>query len=153
MDKNEFEKAMDAVVKKFEGMSVEEFERDVLCLNGVMTEDLFEKVLAESRKMGYVESEDVAYNIGNKYSLSASEFMDVFHYLDEVTREHQKQDEECTFPRTMAYFLYKGELYLWDLMIGQGSSCSITHIKDRIEVEPMKIDSVDSTIRFYKRLK
>lgn len=145
--KKEFLEVLDDLTKKMSNMSIEEFERDVMCLNGTMTLDLFEKVLEEVKDKDLLDAEDLAY-FPERFKITSEEFLDVFHYLSEVL--DKVEDEECMFPRETAVFVYHDVLFLWDLMIGQGSSCIIKVTDSTEKAQPV---TIDETIRFYKRLK
>jgi hypothetical protein len=132
----------DSILDELKNMSLEDYERDLLCLNGIMTEEIFDNVI---NKIGqYSLSDDLLYSRNELHE----QFVDVFHYI-ETFAKNSKVCVESDFPEYHIYFSYKGNNYTWRLLIGQGSFCEIyfdTEEHERIEI------TIDQTIKFFKRL-
>lgn len=151
----DIDKMLKNIDKHFSKLTPEDIKRDVLCLNGKMTEQLFFNVMKEVKAHELIDHEDIAYH-PDKYKISAQDFMDVFHYLEKALDGYLFENEDCTFPNTIGYFLFIGNFYIWDLMLGQGSSCMIKHmdmedVPDDVKYKP--ISEIDTNIEFYKKLK
>lgn len=148
------QKAIDKINAHFDNLSQEEFLEQVLHLNGIMTTELFDKVMRELSEKLFLNDEDIFYH-KEDYSITPEEFIDVFHYLDTIS-DGQKMSEYISFPQSYAYFTYKGKKFIWDLLIGQGSSCSI-YVYGYNDIEwvdelNVTIKEINQDIRFYKRL-
>jgi hypothetical protein len=150
----DLQKALDEIEKSFDNMSQEDFVKDVLHLNGVMTIKLFDKVMKELSEKLHLNDETISYH-KEKYNITIEEYMDVFHYLETISKDEKFLSDE-SFPQSYAFFTYKGKKFIWDLLVGQGSSCSLyvygynnTQWVDDLNIT---IKGIDPNIRFYKRL-
>lgn len=158
----EIRKAVDKIIAKLEKMSQEEFERDVLKLNGQMTDELLEKVLKDVYEIGSLDHEDLQYNTIKKARINAEEFKDVFHYIEEYAGSRSIQKDNCKsgFVDFRLYFHYRGGNFIWRELIGQGVAMQIyaREIADWPSRSPMiykedkafQILEADPHIRFYK---
>ena len=95
-----------------------------------MTEDVFQKVMAEVKKHKRMFDDSVHY-YPKKFSVSTEEFMDVFSYLDTATENVSFYNENIPFYNKTAYIKYGDDFYTWELVHGQGSSCGIMLIDSR----------------------
>ena len=138
--------------KKLAAMTKEEFEKEILHLNGRMTQKLFEKVFNELLAQEYLGTEELLYDAEN-FGISEEEFSDVFHYLDVVAGDKKEGSSEHGFPEYLMLFEYKGTIFLWRLLIGQGSHCELALHHECLDVPIIKIDRIDPTIKFFKHLK
>lgn len=147
---------LNKIEEYFNNMSTEEVRRDLLCLNGVMTEKLFEKVLESVNINMSLDYDELAYD-DTAFTCTTEDFIDVFHYIETFAKD-KKVEIASDFPQYKIYFTYKEENFVWRLMVGQGAYCEIyrifssegeakQHVSDFIEMK------VDSNLRFFKRLK
>ncbi len=141
-------KALEEIVEGIKSMTTEDYITKVLCLNGSMTTELFDKVMTEVIDNLRLDDEDLWYH-KKDYSITQEEFLDVFHYLDKVIKT--KDDSEYdVFTSVTGYFKYRSNCFEWNVISGQGSICSIKYIDYNEDLLEIKIDP---EIRFYKRLK
>ena len=145
---------VEKLTKEIKRMSPEEFEKEILHLNGRMTQELFDKVMNELFNKLILNDESISYH-ENDYSISWQDFSDVFHYLEVIAGE-DKYDISNSFPYTQASFEYKGIKFIWDLLIGQGSSCSLYvygyNDEQFREDKKIIIKEINSNIKFYKQI-
>lgn len=135
-------------------MTAEDYVKNILCLNGVMTKELFDKVINELIEKTGLNDETILYHV-NDYNITIQEFMDVFHYLDKLANK-EKVDIGESFQNDQAFFEYDGIKFIWDLLLGQGSSCSL-YIYGYNQYEwrddlRIVIKEIDPNLRFYKKL-
>ncbi len=142
------EDIIEEIVEKMRNMTVEDYETKVLCLNGVMTTELFDKVIEEVISKLRLDDEDLCYH-KKDYAITQGEFLDVFHYIGKVI-ETKDDSEHDIFSSVTGYFKYKNNCFEWNVISGQGSICSIRYIDYKEDLLEIKIDP---EIKFYKRLK
>ena len=91
----------------------------------------------------------------NKSNITIQEFMDVFNYLDKVAGDERIEISD-SFPITNCYFTYKGKKFIWNLIVGQGSSCSLfvygSNDYEWRDDYNIVIKQIDTDLRFYKTL-
>ena len=141
------QEALEEITTGIKNMTVEDYETKVLCLNGNMTTELFDKVIEEVTSKIRLDDEDLWYH-KKDYLITQEEFLDVFHYIDKVIETKADLEDE-TFISVTGYFKYKNNCFEWNVISGQGSICSIRYIdynEDLLEVK------IDPEIKFYKRL-
>ncbi len=140
------QEAKDKIAEGFKNMTVEDYLTKVLCLNGSMTEELFDRVMHEVLDRGILDDESIGY-YEEDYLITNQEFLDVFHYIDKAV---PSEITEAEFEYYVGLFNYKGHSFEWGLMLGQGSSCSIRTLNPgNTTIPELKIDP---EIKFYKRL-
>ena len=116
---------------------------------GKMSEELFEKVLTFIIKNDSMDEEHLRYYPNE--AITAEEFMEVFNYIKELFPK--KTDTTDHFPTEEVAFEYKGVTFIWCLVIGQGSSCSIRLDKqddvERCCIVKYGIASIDKALGYY----
>jgi len=143
---------VDKLIEHIKNISPEEYNKELLCLNGTMTEELLSKVLSEVIRVGNIDVEDIQYN-PEQYRISSEEFMDVYHYIDQKIIERYPVINSY-FPEVKICFIYNSTHFVWRLLQGQGSCCQLYTDNEEEYLEfPGVIDILvsDPSIRFYKR--
>lgn len=130
------------LAEELETMSVEDFRKEFLHLNGIMTEEILERILNKVNDLGSLNSDNLWYSNKELYQ----DFIDVFHYIDAFAKN--KVSWCSDFPEMRVYFSYKGKTYTWRLVVGQGSFQEIYACTDVLDYEELK---VDCDLRFFKR--
>lgn len=125
------------------GLAKEELERDVLKLNGIMTKEIFDSVMKRLKKKKYLSC-----NSGEDNQNDA----DVHNYLGAL--ENNADDtlySNNNFPIARKYYKYKNIRFIWEVMFGQGSHCSLL-IDDTLfeENKQVMIKEIDTELKFYK---
>ena len=138
--------------EEFQNNFIEEYRKNET--RGVMTEELFEKVLNEIDKFQMISEENILY-FDKEYNITSEEFMDVFRFIEAYLKDALEQ-ENGPFHSEYVYFRYKGNTYQWRLLIGQGSSCSIRKIDFKEGFFIMAnlihdLEPINYCVRFYKR--
>lgn len=141
-------KAIDEISKKFKNIATEDYLTKVLCLNGTMTVELFDKVMTEVIDREILDDESIGYH-EEEYLITRQEFFDVFHYIEKVIS--LKLDVKAMLEIHEGFFNYKGNSFNWSLTMGQGSSYTIRAIDIHYSEYPEI--KIDPEIKFYKRLK
>lgn len=162
MNKNQLQEVANQIISKLKNMSQEEFERDVLKLNGIMSDELLEKVLKDVFEVGAIDSEELAYNMVQRAKITVDEFNDVFHYIEQYARSRGNKKDNCgsDFIDFRLYFHYRGGNFIWRKLIGQGTACQIYGRESPSwpEKSPLiykrdkafEMLEADTKIRFYK---
>jgi hypothetical protein len=116
---------------------------------GRMSEELFEKVLTFIIKNDSMDEEHLRYYPDE--DVTAEEFMEVFKYIDMLFPK--KTDTTDHFPTEEVAFEYKTATFIWCLMIGQGSSCSIRIDKhndvEKCCIVKYGIANIDKALGYY----
>lgn len=161
MAKSDIRRIADEVIEKLKAMSQEEFERDVLKLNGTMSDELFEKVMKEVYRLQTLDEEGLLYEVVDT-EVTAKEFSEVFYYIKEYAKSRGIVEDynEESFPEYRLHFRYRGGDFIWRMLIGQGTALQIhaQSYDDWPEVNPLKFDGskafemleVDRKIKYYK---
>lgn len=161
-NKEKLDEIFDEIKRKLDAMSQEEFEKEVLKLNGVMSDDLLDKVMKEVYDKGMIDSEDLAYKTKKEVKITAEEFNDVFHYIAEHAGSNKIKKDSCESPfiDNRLYFRYRGANFIWRELFGQGAVYQIYASEDTTwpeesplvykESESFEIIDADTSLRFYK---
>jgi len=133
--------------------SPEDFEKEVLCLNGRMTQELFDKVMNELFEKESLDSDDVFYR-SNEYNTTLEEFQDVHNYLHEYGLQFKFIKTGCQ----EILFWYKNRFFIWILILGQGAHEELTtDVATFLDLNPIMpfivCNKVKEDLKFYKRLK
>lgn len=140
------EKALEQILTEIKKMSPEEYVKKILCLNGSMTTELFDKVILIITKKNKINQEDFHY-FPERYNITLIEFMDVFNYIEKAIGI---EVIPAMFETYEAFFSFQGDSFEWSLILGQGSSCTLSVVDYNIKYPEIIIDP---KIKFYKRLK
>ena len=72
----------------------------------------------------YIDGERLAYGWAGDYPFSLEEYNVLWDYLE---AQYQEEQDDCTakFTETRLYLEYKGEQYIWRMLVGQGTACQI----------------------------
>jgi len=126
---NKMIEAIDKVLKRFEEMPQEEFERKININIAFMTKKLLKSVLTEVKKNEVLDYEGILY-FPEKYNITADDFLSVFHFIENKLAKEISQIQASIFPTYIVHFKYKRNMYEWSLTIGQGSACIIKYHKE-----------------------
>jgi hypothetical protein len=120
-DKNDFDKGNLELASKIVGKMMEEKKKlDESTLESVG----IEKVLKAVKKHGNLSDDSIAYGLHDDLEITCDEFMELFNYLEHVYGDSAK-DFKNMFLEQGLYFEYDGYKFVWHLIIGQGSICSL----------------------------
>lgn len=126
MEKSEVRKIADEIIKKLKNISQEEFERNILKLNGTMNGTLFEKVMKEVYRLQSLDYETLRHETIDT-DVTIGDFSEVFHYIQEYARSRDiiKDFYNNSFPEYRLYFKYRGGNFTWRMLIGQCATMQI----------------------------
>lgn len=156
----QFKEICDKVLEELEKMTPEEFKRDFLCLNGVMTEELFDKVMNQVIKEKSIDGGndcwDYPSGVNEKSKIHPQEFADVIYYLREFFDKDKYIPIEGMFYNAKVFFTWKENHFIYEILVGQGEVNYLSiDTKDEWKQYLDKTVNVkiDPTVNFYKRIK
>jgi hypothetical protein len=149
------------LTEEIKNMPQEEFEREVLCLNGSINEEQFNyrinKVYENKSIIGGNDIWDFPNGIEGD-SLTYEEFAELYYYVEAFTNKYYPDsiiDITRMFYEIAIYFIYNNIHYVWNRIDGQGSIMTI-YLDEKEEYkkyEKLVVPIyVDKEIRFYKRI-
>lgn len=150
----DLERIAKEIAIKIEEMSDEAFIREVLHLNGVMSQELLDKVFKEAINIKFIDSESLLYKTTSTI-LKYEEFNDVIHYLLQYSEATGVEVDvhESDFDDDNYYYRYNDKIFRLRELIGQGCIHQLSIIDSYEDEEDiLDISIVNTSIRFYKKL-
>lgn len=139
---------------KIREMSPEQFESEILCLNGKMTQELLDKVMNELIRCNFLDEDNIYYH-KDMYDISSEDLSDVNNYLNKVGKEFKFSEidenyRDCPFPEILMQFKYKDMYFIQRTVIGQGSFVQL-YVVLKNKYPYVDVTKVDTSIKFYKK--
>lgn len=139
---------MEKITKYFESLTPEQYITDVLCLNGIMTQELLDDVFTNITPYS---SDGICFS--DEEVEKHKKFMEVFNYIETYTEKKypsKKIDVTECFCEYEIDFTYKDKFYRWGLLLGQGAYCGIYALEKSDDAFRLELDT---SLRYYKVIK
>lgn len=89
-----------------------------------------------------IDEESMRYH-PEDYPFTTDEFMGFYDYLYDLNENNTEYRvyKETPFPETRMYFKYKSQIFIWRMLVGQGTACQLhSHHVEWPQYWPMEFD-------------